>query len=113
MLQPDQQGQQLMEGQGAGELNRHVRHLRVPTIFKKTGNLEMFLRKFEAYLENIGAAPQERVPLLISFLDDEVLASIDRHLDEPGGVSKEGARLGASQQGEACSGTTDNVPGEV
>ena len=62
--------------------NQPMNFFRVPPQYKKGGNLTLYLRRFEAYLDNIQAGQGERVNLLVSFLDDETMAGIDRHLDD-------------------------------
>ena len=54
--------------------------VRSPPILKLSMDLDTYLRRFDAYTQSIGAAPDDIPHLLINSLDDETLQYIERHL---------------------------------
>ena len=57
-----------------------IQFLRAPPLLKMENDLELYLRRFNSYVNAVGARPEELVNLLINCLSDEVLMTVERHI---------------------------------
>ena len=66
----------------AQNARNQLHFMRWPITFKADMDVELFLRRFNSYVQAIGAVADEIPNMLITCLDDEVLRNIERHLRE-------------------------------
>ena len=59
-----------------------LQFVRWPIIYKQDMDIELFLRRFQSYVQAIGADVDEIPNMLITCLDDNVLKYVERHLRE-------------------------------
>ncbi|KAL5258187.1 hypothetical protein ACHWQZ_G012974 [Mnemiopsis leidyi] len=78
----DQQPPLLPPRNNQNRPNPALQFIRAPPILKINHDLDTYLRRFDAYTQSIGAAPEEIPHILINSLDDEVMQFIERHLIE-------------------------------
>lgn len=57
-----------------------LQFIRAPPILKLNMDLDNYLRRFQSYINSIGAQHHEIPHILINSLDDEVMTFIERHL---------------------------------
>lgn len=73
--------------QAAEQVQQHpqrnpLQFVRWPIIYKHGMDMEIFFRRFQSYIQAIGAEEGEIPNMLITCLDDDVLKFIERHLRE-------------------------------
>ena len=59
-----------------------LQFVRWPIIYKQDMDIELFLRRFQSYVQAIGAEEDEIPNMLITYLDANVLKFVERHLRE-------------------------------
>ena len=64
------------------QVNRNVQFLRAPPPFKRGHDFALYERRFDSYCNAMNVPAEARKDLLISLLDDKVLAMIERHIND-------------------------------
>ena len=59
----------------------HLQFLRTPPMLKHENDLDIYLRRFQSYVNSIGARPEELSHILVNCCSDDVLLAIERFLE--------------------------------
>ena len=57
-----------------------LQFLRAPPLLKMDNDLELYIRRFQSYVDSIGARENEIPHILINCLSDECLLAVERHI---------------------------------